>query len=223
MRVPPVVYDPRLVADAILFAAEHPRRTLVIGGNGLMISLMGQVAPRLTDLVMEAIGRPAQIKPQDPGDPAKRDNLYEPRPDGVVDGSQDVYVRRQSLLLEAQKRPMATAAVLGAVGCLTWIALSSRRRPSALPGREDMARSSTYPAREVAPGDLVPQLRRGGAAAPAVPFAGRSGAIGLTRPNRLRPLGRSTQPALHQLRSTASTGGPSENPADSQVQVARFK
>jgi short-subunit dehydrogenase len=155
MRVPPVVYDPRLVADAILFAAEHPRRTLVVGGNGLMISLMGQVAPRLTDLVMEAIGRPAQIKPHDPGDPAKRDNLYEPRPDGVVDGSQDVYVRQQSLLLEAQKRPVAAAAVLGAVGYLTYAALANSRRRSALRGPEstpaagaiaDLARAERYKA-----------------------------------------------------------------------------
>lgn len=128
MRVPPVVYDPRLVADAILFAAEHPRRTLMVGGNGLMISLMGQVAPRLTDLVMEAIGRPAQVKVQDPGDPAKRDNLYEPRPDGVVDGGQNVYVRRQSLLLEAQKRPGTAAALLSAAGWLAWAAISSSRR-----------------------------------------------------------------------------------------------
>jgi short-subunit dehydrogenase len=175
MRVPPVVYDPRLVADAILFAAEHPRRTLVVGGNGLMISLMGQVAPRLTDLFMEAIGRSAQIKPQDPGDPAKRDNLYEPRPDSVVDGGQHVYARQQSLVLEAQKHPGATAAVLGAVGCLTWIALSGGRRRSAPHRPEGLARSSTHPAQEVAQDDLVPQLRREGAAAPAVPLLAEAG------------------------------------------------
>lgn len=140
MRVPPVVYDPRLVADAILFAAEHPRRTLMVGGNGLMISLMGQVAPRLTDLVMEAIGRPAQVKVQDPGDPAKRDNLYEPRPDGVVDGGQNVYVRRQSLLLEAQKRPVTAAALLSAAGWLAWAAVSSSRRQTASHRHGGMAR-----------------------------------------------------------------------------------
>lgn len=138
-RVPPVIYDPRLVADAILFAAEHPRRTLAIGGNGMMISLMGQVAPRLTDLVMEAVGRPAQVKPQDPGDPAKRDNLYEARADGVIDGDQDVHVRRQSLLLEAQKRPLSAAAVLGAVGWVTWAMVSRGRCCSVahMRGREE--------------------------------------------------------------------------------------
>lgn len=127
-RVPPINYDPRLVADAILFAAEHPRRSLMVGGNGAMISLMGQVAPRLTDIIMEAIGRPAQVKSQDPGDPAKRDNLYEPRPDGVIDGGQDVYVRRQSLLLEAQKRPVVATAMLGVVGWMAWAAVSGSRR-----------------------------------------------------------------------------------------------
>ncbi|MBM3606454.1 MAG: SDR family NAD(P)-dependent oxidoreductase [Alphaproteobacteria bacterium] len=127
-RVPPLTYDPRLVAEAILFAAENPRRTLVVGGNGAMISLMGQVAPRLTDIIMEAVGRPAQVKPGEPADPAKRDNLYEPRSDGVIDGDQDVYVRRKSLLLEAQKRPVAAAALLGAAGWLAWAAVSSRRR-----------------------------------------------------------------------------------------------
>jgi hypothetical protein len=118
-----------------------------------MISLVGQVAPRLTDLVMEAIGRPAQVKPQDPGDPAKRDNLYAHRPDAVIDGAQDVYVRQQSLLLEAQKRPVATVAVLGAVGCLAWAAMGYGRRRSGSLAREGMAR-------DVAIAEFRPVARR---------------------------------------------------------------
>ena len=31
-KLPPPIYDPELVADAILFAAAHPRRTLFVGG-----------------------------------------------------------------------------------------------------------------------------------------------------------------------------------------------
>lgn len=40
-RLPPILYDPRLVAEAILFAAEHPRRQLYVGGSGYVISLVG--------------------------------------------------------------------------------------------------------------------------------------------------------------------------------------
>ncbi|QBX33886.1 hypothetical protein E4191_03510 [Paracoccus liaowanqingii] len=114
----------------ILFATEHPNRTLSIDGNGMMISLMGQVAPRLMDLVMEAKGRPAEVKPKHLGDPAQRDNLYKARSNGVIDGDQDIYFRRQSLLLEVQKRPLSAAAVLGAVGWATWTMVSNSRRGS---------------------------------------------------------------------------------------------
>ena len=30
-RLPPMVYDPRLVAEAIAFAAEHPKRDMTVG------------------------------------------------------------------------------------------------------------------------------------------------------------------------------------------------
>jgi NAD(P)-dependent dehydrogenase (short-subunit alcohol dehydrogenase family) len=104
-RLPPPLYDPRLVADAILFACENPRRQLFVGGGGYLISLMGRVAPRLTDMAMEELGRRTQQMPEDPGDGAKRDNLYEPKRDGGIEGAQDLHVRRRSWLLEAQKNP----------------------------------------------------------------------------------------------------------------------
>ncbi|HEX8534963.1 MAG TPA: SDR family oxidoreductase [Allosphingosinicella sp.] len=104
-RLPPPLYDPALVADAILFACEHPRRQIYVGGAGYLISLMGRLAPRATDRVMEKIGVESQQKPGDPGEPTSRDNLYEPRSDGRVHGRQDVHVRKTSLLLEAQKGP----------------------------------------------------------------------------------------------------------------------
>src|SRR3712207_8438581 len=48
-RLPPPLYDPSLVADAILFACEHPRRQLYVGGAGYLISLMGRFAPKTSD------------------------------------------------------------------------------------------------------------------------------------------------------------------------------
>jgi len=123
VRVPPPAYDPRLVARAILHACEHPKRELVIGFGGQAISLFGQIAPRATDYIMEAIGRPSQttLKPQPP---ERRDNLYEPRADGAERSASHptgVY-RRSSLLLEAQLHPVVTAAA---------VAAAHRRRSSA--------------------------------------------------------------------------------------------
>jgi short-subunit dehydrogenase len=102
-RLPPPLYDPRLVADAVLFACETPRRHLYVGGGGYAISLAGRIAPRLTDLAMEAVGVGTQQAPEDPGQLNRRDNLHQPRPEGSVDGAQDLAVRRTSFLLQAQK------------------------------------------------------------------------------------------------------------------------
>ena len=116
-RLPPILYDPRLVADAILYAAENPKRQLYIGGNGYLISLGGRFAKRATDKAMELLGRRLQTDAQQPAPPPARDNLYEPRLDGAIDGHQDYYVRRSSLLLEAQKHPaLAWAAAAAATG-----------------------------------------------------------------------------------------------------------
>lgn len=127
-RFPPVIYDPRLVADAVLFAAEHPKRTLYVGGFGYFESLLGRMFPALTDRIMAAIMVRAQQARENPTDPARRDNLYEPRPDGHVEGSQRAHVRRQSLFLQAQKHPVAAAAAVGGMGLLALAILSPRVR-----------------------------------------------------------------------------------------------
>ena len=116
-RIPPVVYDPRLVARAILFAAETPRREMTVGGTGLIISKLGSLMPRAMDLNMEVSGESMQQTDQPPP-PQAHDNLYEPREDGRVESRQDIHVRRSSLWLEAQMRPGLTTAVLGGIGLL---------------------------------------------------------------------------------------------------------
>ena len=105
-RLPPPLYHPDLVAEAILFACSHPRRSLYVGGGGLLSALIGRAAPRLTDFVMEAVGTRMQQKPAEPGDPQRRDNLYEPKADGQRRGSQDVGARRSSFTLQVQKYPV---------------------------------------------------------------------------------------------------------------------
>ena len=125
---PPIIYDPRLVADAVLFAAEHPRRTLYVGGSGYFQSALGRMFPRLTDKIMEAVMVRGQQAPTEPTDPAMRDNLHRPRKDGRIEGSQPVYVRRQSFFLEAQKHPVIAGAAVAAFGAMALSMVRYRRR-----------------------------------------------------------------------------------------------
>ena len=112
-RIPQIIYSPELVADAILFAAEHPRRQIYVGGYGFTLSLLARLFPRITDRIMELALVQTQQAPEQPGDPAARDNLFQPRKDGSVEGSQSFAVKRFSLFLEAQKHPLAAAALVG--------------------------------------------------------------------------------------------------------------
>lgn len=43
------IYDPCLVANVILYAAEHPARDIVVGGGGAAILLGQRLSPRLID------------------------------------------------------------------------------------------------------------------------------------------------------------------------------
>ncbi|MEE4537479.1 MAG: SDR family oxidoreductase [Erythrobacter sp.] len=125
--LPPILYDPELVAKAICFACANPRRELVVGGQGLMITSVGNLFPGITDKVMEAfMGRPAQTTDTAPEDGAA-DNLFEPREDGRVRSNQDRFVRKTSLALEAQMRPVLTTVLaLGGIGAAL-IASATRR------------------------------------------------------------------------------------------------
>jgi short-subunit dehydrogenase len=128
VMVPPPAYDPRLVARAILFACATPRRDLYIGAGGAAISLFGNLFPRGTDLVMEAVGRISQTTRQ-AGKPERRDNLYQGRPGGAERSSlSGTPQRTSSLLLEAQMNPVAAVAAAAGFAALVAGAMLSRRR-----------------------------------------------------------------------------------------------
>ena len=121
-RLPPPLYAPSVVADAVLFACETPRRTIYAGGGGLVASLLSRAAPGLSDKILELVGTAAQQAPADPGDPTRRDNLYAPRVDALR-GSRAVGARQSSTALQAQKlNPVIL--LLGVVGAGIAVALS---------------------------------------------------------------------------------------------------
>lgn len=51
-RLPPPVYSPTAVADAILHAAQHPERDIYVGSVSRAVSAFGQAMPRLADRVL---------------------------------------------------------------------------------------------------------------------------------------------------------------------------
>jgi short-subunit dehydrogenase len=133
---PPPAYDPSLVAKSMLHACENPKRSIVIGAGGGVIGLMGTIAPRLTDLLMEKAAFAVQ-KSDDPGRRARRDNLYAPREDGAERSSLPGGSRKTSLYLEAQLHPVATMALLGGLGVAFGLIVRPRRGAPRAPRTHD--------------------------------------------------------------------------------------
>lgn len=100
--VPPV-YAPEAVAGVIIECAEHPRRDVIIGGMGKVLSLTNSV-PRLADRYMERTTFDSQRTDLVLAD-SRRDNLYEPVDD---DGGE----RGRNWSGRTMQRSLYTAAVL---------------------------------------------------------------------------------------------------------------
>jgi hypothetical protein len=114
---------------------------LTIGFGGWVIGAMGNVAPRLTDKVMEAAGYSGQTTNQRER-PQMRDNLYRARQDGDEYSALPGEPRRTSLFLAAQMHPLTTAIMLAGLGAAISALLLPRRLTSSV-----MPRRHTTPAR----------------------------------------------------------------------------
>lgn len=77
---PPPVYEPSLVADAILRAAETPIPEVVVGGAGKVMTMMSRIAPRTSDTNALVIGRATQ-RTDEPTNGMRPGNLFEPMPE----------------------------------------------------------------------------------------------------------------------------------------------
>ncbi|WP_347304019.1 SDR family oxidoreductase [Croceibacterium sp. TMG7-5b_MA50] len=121
--LPPPLYAPDVVARAILYAAQHNRRSMTVGGIGKLQVLAAQTFPNLFDRLAipmtSVLARSGQPEPFEPG------NLYAPQGrDGATEGQQRG--RRLSTFSAAQRHPAAALALLG--GMVAGGAWLSRRR-----------------------------------------------------------------------------------------------
>lgn len=93
----PPVYAPRPVAEAILFVAEHPRRDVVVGGAGKLLTLLERLSPSLLDWYMLAGGRMFKEQRTDRPDDGQ-DNLFAPMGGtGAVTGTFGAHAKPHSL------------------------------------------------------------------------------------------------------------------------------
>ncbi len=82
-RAVPPVYEPEVVARAILFAAEHPSRDLAAGGAGKSFMMLKRISPVAADKMMAWAGFHLQKTSEEKG-PDAPNNLFAPLQDGPV-------------------------------------------------------------------------------------------------------------------------------------------
>ena len=122
--LPPPMYEPEVVAKAILTCAEKPVRDIVVGGAGRAQVLMGSLAPRLTDRLMEG----PMWKQQKRYDMhhVREGNLDRPQRDGRAHGVGQGRIMKSSAYTTAvlsdvtRLAPIIAGAVAIAAGYRRW-------------------------------------------------------------------------------------------------------
>jgi NAD(P)-dependent dehydrogenase (short-subunit alcohol dehydrogenase family) len=118
--VPPI-FQPEVAADAIVWAASHPRRELMVGWPTVKAIVGNAVVPGIADRYLARTGFDAQQTDQ-PVDPDRPDNLFEPVPgDQAARGPFDDQSRSHSVQLALAKRriPLLAGLMAAIAGAIT--------------------------------------------------------------------------------------------------------
>lgn len=113
--VPPPVYAPEVVAEAILYCAEHPERDVFAGGGGKAISMSGHYAPRVTDKVMEWSMFEMQ-KSDEPAGARDENGLYKASGELRERGNYKGPIFERSVYTKASLHPFVTGAIIAGAG-----------------------------------------------------------------------------------------------------------
>ncbi len=103
-RLPAPIYAPELAADAILYAAEHPKRDLFVGGAAKLISSSAHYAPRLMDTLMKRFMF-RQQRTDVPARDREQNSLHAPGSDLMQRNGQPGHVFESSLYTQAAMHP----------------------------------------------------------------------------------------------------------------------
>lgn len=118
----PPYYQPSLVADAILYAAEHPSRDILVGDVAKLLDVAQRISPQLMDSVLLLVAFQGQLT-KEPKSADSPDNVFEPisgydRVKGDFDN-----LAIPSVLDALERNPIAKAAgaTLGLLA-VSWLA-----------------------------------------------------------------------------------------------------
>lgn len=126
--VPPI-FQPEMIADAIVWLSYHPRRELQIAWPTVKAILADKVAPGLADRYLAHYGYESQMG-DEPADPNRRDNLWEPVPgDHGAHGRFDRIAKRHSWALWASmhKRTLMALGTFAVAGLFSAWSLKTNR------------------------------------------------------------------------------------------------
>ena len=115
-----------MVAEAILYAAEHRTREITVGGGGRALALFGQLLPAIAEPLYAWLV-PAMHRDRAANHGRDADNLVGPGQDLSERTGTYPFVRRSSLYTRAQLNPEITAGILTAAAGLLWLTLTARR------------------------------------------------------------------------------------------------
>lgn len=116
-RLPPPVYAPEAVADAILHCCESSERNVFVGGGGKSLSALGYYAPRLLDKVMETDAfADAQKMDNPPPRPRGENGLDRPSENLAERDNYDGHTMKTSFYTRATLNPVVTIAATVGIG-----------------------------------------------------------------------------------------------------------
>ncbi|KQO52371.1 SDR family oxidoreductase [Methylobacterium sp. Leaf85] len=126
--LPPPIYPPEEVANAILHAAEHGQRDIIVGGGGKLFVMGKDFAPGAYDRLASAI-----IALQQRSEPAEHSEgaLHAPRGAGAVRGSPPFPVMRSSAYTRATLHPLVAMGTVAGLAATAAVILGRK----SLPGR----------------------------------------------------------------------------------------
>ena len=112
MPVPPI-YQPEIPAEAVYWAAQHPRRELWVGYSTVQTILGNKLAPWLADRYLARSAISGQQVDDLPVGPDRPDNLYDPLPDKAATHGifNDQATSRSPQLWATTHRPVIAAAL----------------------------------------------------------------------------------------------------------------